>query len=133
MQNDWRQAATDGNSEAIQRLLTDEIDIDQKDRYGQTALMLAAVHGRGAVVRILLDHGADMNVTAKYGLSALMLAVINQHIGIAKALVDAGANTTFRGSGAPGFAGKTARDLAEDSGLSELATFIGHVQSKDPR
>jgi ankyrin repeat protein len=86
--------------------------------------MLAAQHGRNNVVRLLLEKGADMDVTAKYGLSALMLAVINRHTGIARQLVDAGANTRLRGSGAPGFADRTARELAEQGGLVELAAFI---------
>ena len=41
-----------------------------------------------------------------------MLAVINGHVEIARRLVGAGADRTCRGSGAPGFAGKTAHDLA---------------------
>jgi ankyrin repeat protein len=73
---------------------------------------------------LLIDHGAALDVTAKYGLSALMLAVINRHEGIARRLVAAGADLALRGSGAPGFAGKTARALADDSGQVELAAHI---------
>jgi hypothetical protein len=38
--------------------------------------------------------------------------------------VAAGADTTLRGSGAPGFSGKTATDLAEDAGLKGLASYL---------
>ena len=128
MRDDWRSAAIQGDSEVIERLLAEGIAVDCLDRHGQTALMLAALHGRDAVVRVLLDNAADKDVTAKYNLSALMLAVINRHTTIAKQLVDAGANTQIRGSGAPGFAHKTAREVAEHAGLDDLAAYIAQVE-----
>ncbi len=132
MRDDWRKAAIGGDSRVIERLLAEDADIDSRDRYGQTALMLATLHGRDEAVRLLLEKGADMDVTAKYGLSALMLAVINRHTGIGKQLVDAGANTLMRGSGAPGFAGKTAHQLAEYGGLADLAAYIARAEGLDP-
>ena len=128
MRDDWRNAAIDGDSEAIERLIAQQTDINSRDGYGQTALMLAALHGRDAVVLPLLQGGADMDVTAKYNLSALMLAVINHNTEIARQLVDAGADTRIQGSGAPGFAGKTARDLAEQAGLDDLAAHIAKAE-----
>lgn len=133
MRDDWRIAAIGGDSRVIKCLLAEDVDIDGRDRHGQTALLLATLHGRDEVARLLLENGADMDVTAKYGLSALMLAVINRHSGIARQLVDAGANTLIRGSGAPGFAGKTAHQLAEHGGLDDLAVYIARAGGIDPR
>ena len=127
MRDDWRDSAIGGDSRAIQRLLTEGVDIDCRDRFGQTALMLAALHGRDEAVCVLLESGVEKDVTAKFGLSALMLTVINRHTGIAERLVDAGANPRLRGSGAPGFAGQTALQLAEYGGLSDLAAYIARV------
>ena len=132
MQDDWHKAVIGGNGRVIENLLADGVDIDSRDRYGQTALMLAALHGRDEVARILLEKGADRDVTAKYGLSALMLAVVNRHTGIARKLVDACANTLTRGSGAPGFAGMTAFDLAEYGGLADLAAYIAAAEGPNP-
>ncbi len=132
MREDWRKAAIAGDHRAIERLLAEGTEIDGRDRYGQTALMLAALHGRDEVVRLLLQHGAELDVTAKYGLSALMLAVVNRRSEVARRLVDAGASTEIRGSGAPGFAGKTARQLAEQAGLAELAAHIAGAEKQDP-
>ncbi|MCP4328355.1 MAG: ankyrin repeat domain-containing protein [Alphaproteobacteria bacterium] len=131
MRDDWRKAAIDGDGEVIERLLAEGTDIDCRDRYGQTALMLAALHGREKVLCLLADRGADKDVTAKYGLSALMLAVLNRHSGVAEYLVDAGADTRLRGSGAPGFADKTARQLAEHGGLADLAAHIAAADGAD--
>jgi ankyrin repeat protein len=124
MTEDWHKAAIAGNTEVMARQLAEGKHVDALDRYGQTALMLAARQGHDAIVALLIDHGAALDVTAKYGLSALMLAVINRHEGIARRLVAAGADLALRGSGAPGFAGKTARALADDSGQVELAAHI---------
>jgi ankyrin repeat protein len=124
MAGDWHKAAVDGNTAVTARQLADGKRVDALDGYGQTALMLAARHGHDATVALLIDHGASLDVAAKYGLSALMLAVVNHHDGIARRLVAAGADLALQGTGAPGFAGKTARALAQDSGQVELAADI---------
>lgn len=124
MKQEWHDAAVAGDETSITRLLTAGEDVDAKDRHGQTALMLAATYGHDGVVGILLAHGANTDVTAKYGLSALMLAVVNQYAKIARQLVDAGSELSLKGSGAPGFAGKTALDLAEHAGMTEIAKHI---------
>lgn len=86
--------------------------------------MLVARNGDLEAVRALVEAGADLDRTAKYHLSALMLAVINDRRAIAKLLVEAGADTRIRGTGAPGFAGKTALDLAEDLGRESLCELL---------
>jgi ankyrin repeat protein len=53
-----------------------------------------------------------------------MLAVINGHIGIVDTLARAGADVTIRGTGAPGFAGKTALDLAIDMERRDIADLL---------
>jgi ankyrin repeat protein len=116
----WERAVTHGDVESARRLLQAGQDIDARDHHGQTALMLAAHHGHQALLELLLENGADLNVTAKYHLSALMLAVVAGHTGIARRLVQAGANRDIRGTGAPGFAGKTAYDLVLERDMNEL-------------
>ena len=105
-------------------LLKQGTDANAKVRYGQTALMLAAHAGYVEAARELIAHGADLNVTAKYGLSALMLAIVAGHAEVARMLAEAGADLTLRGSGAPGFAGKTAHDLALARGWNEMAVIL---------
>jgi len=56
MRADWRKAAIEGDSQVIGRLLTEDVNIDGRDRYGQTALMLAAMHGQEEVVAVLLEN-----------------------------------------------------------------------------
>ena len=124
MPDEWHRAAIEGDVDVIERLVAEGLAVDGRDRYGQTALMLAAMHGRKPVVDLMLAHDGDLDVTAKYGLSALMLAIINRHDDIATTLIEAGADTTLRGTGAPGFAGKSARDLAKKGGFDKLVDAI---------
>ena len=116
----WEDAVSRGDVEAVRVQLRAGANVNARDRHGQTALMLAAHHGHSALVETLVVHGADLDITAKYHLSALMLAVIAGHTNIARLLVRAGADLSIRGSGAPGFAGKTASDLAVARGMQAL-------------
>ncbi|HSR56124.1 MAG TPA: ankyrin repeat domain-containing protein, partial [Alphaproteobacteria bacterium] len=77
MDERWRQAALTGDLKTLEACIEDGSDINARDSYGQTALMLAAPRGFENIVRRLIAAGADLDVTAKYGLSALMLAVVN--------------------------------------------------------
>jgi uncharacterized protein len=120
MEPSWEDAVTRGDVDAVREHLARGADTNARDRYDQTALMLAAHGGHLAVVETLLAHGADTDVTAKYGLSALMLSIVAGHADIARLLARAGADRTLRGSGAPGFANKTAYDLAMERGMHEL-------------
>lgn len=113
----WERAVRQGDADAVRALLRSGVDVDALDRYGQTALMRAAHQGHDEIVEILIDAGAALDLTAKYHLSALMLAVVAGHVEIARLLVRAGADLSITGSGAPGFAGKTAYDLARARGM----------------
>ena len=124
MDRAWEDAIERGDHDAVRELLRRGADVDARDRYGQTALMRAARAGHRELVEVLVAKGARLDVTAKFGLSALMLAIVAGHAEIALRLARAGADLSLRGSGAPGFAGKTARDLALARGLAELAAEL---------
>ena len=133
MKASWQRAAVSGDVETIERLLmtgepTASELLNSKDRFGQTALMLASMRGHIAVVEALVRHGAALNHTAKFNLSALMLAVINNHQEIVKILVEAGADRNIQGSGAPGFYQKTALALAQARGDEQMVQNLsGHT------
>ncbi len=120
MEKAWEGAVIRGDVETARQLLRSGVDVNARDRHGQTALMLAAHRGYREMVEALVEGGADLNLTAKYNLSALMLAVTAGHVGVARLLVRAGADLRVRGSGAPGFAGKTAHDLAVARSMEDL-------------
>jgi ankyrin repeat protein len=124
MGTDWDRAARAGDVTLLGRLLDEGAEINALDRYGQTALMLAAKAGHAPAVRLLVTRGAALDHTAKYRLSALMLAVINDRPEVVEVLVTAGADRGLRGSGAPGFHGLTALDLARARGSDVMVALL---------
>ena len=116
MKTEWLKGIERGDVAQLGQLLNSGADVNARDRYGQTGLMIAAMRGRADVLRLLIDRGAALDQTAKFGLSAVMLAVVNGHVEIVRMLVQAGARLDIRGTGAPGFSGKTAVDLAAERG-----------------
>ena len=120
----WKAAIKAGDIAGLETLLGAGADIDARDEHGQTGLMNAARDGKTEVVRWLVAHGADLNHTAKFNLSALMLAVINGRDAIVGILADSGADRTIQGSGAPGFAGRTALDIARDGNREIMVALL---------
>lgn len=108
----------------IRQRLAAGADANARDRHGQTGLMLAAHAGYSDVVDALMAAGADLDATAKYNLTALMLAIVAGHQDIARVLLRAGADLKVQGSSAPGFAGKTAYDLAVARGFNDLVELL---------
>jgi len=122
MKQDWLEATNAGDCDRVEVLLSQDYDIDARDRYGQTALMNAARRGDLGLVRLLIARGAALNHTAKYHLTALMLAVINSHPDIVRALVAAGADTRIEGSRAS-FA-RTPLAYALEQGREDIAAIL---------
>jgi ankyrin repeat protein len=127
---DWAQALRNGDLDALTRQLGEGADIDARDGYGQTGLMLAAAWGHVSTVRWLVEQGADLDHHAKYGLSATMLAVARGHPDVVGILVAAGADLTLRGTGTPGFARLTALDLAKSRSDVETVAMLEAAPSK---
>lgn len=61
-----------------------------------------------------------------------MLAVLNNHPKIVETLVKAGAARSIRGTGPPGFNGKTALELGQAAGWQEIVDFLQTVEQASP-
>ena len=66
-----RQAAWDGNINAVKQHLAARVDVNAKDYYGETALHYAADKGHKEIVELLIANGADVNAKLMYGTTPL--------------------------------------------------------------
>ena len=110
----FRNAAENGDTALVERLLAAGADVNAKGGRGRrargavTALMNAAANGHADVVELLIDAGADLNLQEPglreegcdlsecYGRTALLFAVERDHADIVKLLVEAGADVNVR-------------------------------------
>jgi ankyrin repeat protein len=84
-------AATGGNAEIVQGLLEQDLQVNERDKYGWMALHYAVSRGRQDVTRLLLDKGADINAVTNAGYTPLSIARDYEHDELVKLLLQKGA------------------------------------------
>jgi CubicO group peptidase (beta-lactamase class C family) len=89
-------AAFQGNVAAIRQHIAAGSDLNVKDAYGSTPLIVAAAFGKTEAATALIEGGADLNLTNNDGGTALHTAAFLCRTEIVEALLDAGANKYLR-------------------------------------
>lgn len=146
-------AVSTGNLEKVKSLLAAGVDVNARDKDGNTVLMWAASDGYAGIVKLFLDQGADVNVRDKDGRTALMYVssylrryicsgfsycndgsdnkaalreiVVEEHKRTARLLFEAGAKLLIKDRW-----GNTAADLNKIPEVKELITTGLRVESK---
>jgi CubicO group peptidase (beta-lactamase class C family) len=102
------EAALQGNVDAVRRHVEAGSDLNEKDAYGSTPLIVATLFGRTEVARALIEAGADMEIADNYGSTPLHLAALICRTEIVEALLKGGANRQARNNN-----GSTAFDIVQ--------------------
>lgn len=118
------EAARSGDSEKLENFLLLGADIKTRNRFGQTALHLAAKRGREEAAKFLLREGVDSSSKDKKGRTALHLAVEKKQSGIVCLLLQRGADIDVRNN-----EDKSPLQLAEDLKLENII----HMLKNQPR
>ncbi len=100
-------------------LLNSDINVNVRDAYGQTALMLASFKGSTEIVKMLLDKGADVNIASNEGRTALMLASKYGHVDVLELLLQKDANINVGTT-----EGWTALILASQEGHADIVKIL---------
>lgn len=130
-------------------LISSGIDVNLTDKYGQTALMLAANFGDLELVKVLIAKGANVNALGGVPTdrTPLMHVGINQFTyEIAKVLIEAGADVNIRGGYGQTVLGERAADIefvkillkakadvntSDDSGQTPLLQAVRNSQATE--
>jgi hypothetical protein len=84
------------NTEIVKALLNADVDVNLRDRYGETTLMIATQYGHTDAVNALLEKGADVNLQNNTGSTALMIATQYGHTDAVNALIEKGADVNLQ-------------------------------------
>ncbi|WNS74655.1 M48 family metallopeptidase [Bacillus sp. DTU_2020_1000418_1_SI_GHA_SEK_038] len=112
-------AASENDTDTIQSLVADGVEIDAQDSEGSTALHWAVYNGSLEAAEMLLEHGADPNIIDTYESSALINAVYNDDVAMAELLLRNGADPSYQDS-----EGYTAYDYAVDFDSEDLIKLL---------
>ncbi|MCG2589405.1 serine hydrolase [Rhodohalobacter sulfatireducens] len=124
-------AVLQGNLDIVQQHITSGSDLDQKDAFGSTPLIIATTFGKTDLAKILIEGGANLEITNNEGSSPLIIASLFGRTEIVKSLLNHGANRYYRNN-----EGSTAYDIVaapfeEDKPLyDQLATALAPLGLK---
>lgn len=85
-------ATIEGNMSRLEKALKNGADVNCKNEFDATPLMLAAWNARDNFVKVLLKNGADINARTKDGETALIAVADYGHKNIVDILLDNGAD-----------------------------------------
>ena len=109
-----------GRTETVEVLLKYGADVNYKNYFGWTALILAAGDGYTETAEVLLKYGADVNYKLNDGWTALMFAAENGYTETAEVLLKYGANVNAKNN-----YGNTALMLAKNEEVRNLLRRYG--------
>jgi ankyrin repeat protein len=104
-------AIQQGDFNKVAGLIENGTDVNLTDRFGNTALTIAAWNGQFEILKYLVEHGANINAADERGFTPLLLSATKGNYEIVQYLVQQGALPDEQGP-----AGRTAL----------LAACIGH-------
>ena len=99
-------AALQGNVDAIKEHIAAGLDLNEKDAFGSTPLIIAITFGKTEVAKALIEAGADLDIKSNDGSAPIHIATFLGRTEIVQALLDKGANKLRRD-----FAGSTPLDI----------------------
>jgi len=84
-----------GNLEAVKHHIDAGTDLNKKDPYGSTPLVIAATFGKTEIAKALINGGADLHIKNNEGSTPLHIAVLFCRTEIVQALLDKGADKSL--------------------------------------
>ncbi|KAI0595650.1 hypothetical protein F4775DRAFT_568507 [Biscogniauxia sp. FL1348] len=83
-------ATRNGHKDIVDLLLSEDVDVNQRDRERYTPLHLASINGHREIATCLLDMGADLSLRGKEGHTPFHVASLCGHLEILELLLERG-------------------------------------------
>ncbi len=110
-------------------LLRDEVDVNESQADGMTALHWAVYQNQANIVELLIRAKCNVNISTRYQVTPLAIATTHRETETVKLLLDAGADVDFRSPG-----GETPLMIAARSGNAEsIRQLLSHNASLDAK
>lgn len=132
------EAASDGSLERVASLLSLGADVNVRDKWGWSALSMAAYGGHESIAKLLLACGAETDVTDVDGDTPLDLATNRGHANVVIAIEEERASRVVRGLPEPYLAaGKLRKALSKGyapsyNNTSSMTTAIDDTATRAP-
>ena len=114
-------AALQGNVDAIGQHINAGSNLDVKDEYGSTPLIIAITFGKTEAARAVIEAGADVEITNNEGSTPLHIAAFFCHTEIVEALLDNGADKNALNN-----AGRTALEIVAGP-FDDVKVIYDHI------
>ena len=132
-----------GNLKAVQQHIKAGSNLDEKDEYGSSPLIIATTFGKTEVAKVLIEAGADVNCKNKEGSTPLHTAAFFCRTEIVEALLAKGADKTLRNNfGSTALESVTGSfdnvkgiydQISKDLGQLGLKLDYAHIEMTRPR
>jgi ankyrin repeat protein len=96
MRSELHECAESGDLESVKQLVEGGANIDETDRNGMTALLLASLESKFEIVVYLVGHGANVAHTSNGGKTALHWVCLNGALSSVKCLLEHDASIADR-------------------------------------
>jgi len=123
-------AAEDGDFAKAKKCLDNGANIETRNKYNDTPLILASFCGYTDIIKLLIGAGANIEAKDNYETTSLIYACINRNIEnrnieILKLLIHAGANIETQNQ-----MGLTAFDYASQKGHEDITDYLTEVRKE---
>ena len=126
-QDDLLTMASQGNAAGVERILKVDVDLNQSDGNGRTALHAVAESGNADIASILISRGISIDPQDNDGKTPLMVAVESSSVEVIERLVDAGADIGISDS-----SGRTPASAALKKSAEVLAALVNEDNIDSP-
>ncbi len=116
-------AIANGDAKKVKTILDQGVDINAKNKEGETALMIASIEGRLKILELLVARGADLNVKDESGATALLYAAMGGSLDSIKFLIKKGADPNVKTK-----YGDTALSISETKGNHAAVKFLRELE-----